>query len=181
MNPLDIIKNGIIDGDWQQVCNGFEKITGEWIAPPCSDSNEVELTPPEMISKIQNIVKYFDNTINLPQKTKKKITQKKTKKTTKKNDTERIMDETPSVTQVTESVVGKTVFITNEIDPTEVRANTIRAEKTKDRKVKLNRPTHKQYKVKCNECDKEFDSSRSDGKMGQKCQQCLNAKKGRMS
>lgn len=34
MTPLDFIRNGIATGNWEQVCKGFQMLTGEAVEPP---------------------------------------------------------------------------------------------------------------------------------------------------
>jgi hypothetical protein len=49
MSPIDVIKRGILNGDWQDVCAGYSSITGDSsLRPPASDVS--------LLSKLQKLV-----------------------------------------------------------------------------------------------------------------------------
>jgi len=45
MTPLTKIENGILSGDWQLVCDGFNKLTGKKLIPPAPPKQEVKFDP----------------------------------------------------------------------------------------------------------------------------------------
>lgn len=165
MSPIEEIADGIHAGDWQTVCQGYEKLTGEWISPPSMENDDIK----DALKQIKDIASSVLNgpiaeICDLPTKsTKRKPGRPKAnkKKVKKKID---VQEET-----------GKTRFITNDPDPEEIAKN-------KERAAKVNRVKRKPpviYDVECNECGKTFKSDRPDGEMGQKCRKCLMGKKER--
>ena len=40
MSPLDYIEAGIREGNWEKVCDGYEKLTGKAIPIPVVDANQ---------------------------------------------------------------------------------------------------------------------------------------------
>lgn len=188
MNPLELIETGIREGDWGEVCGGYEILTGKTLPIPVvvKAANNAE----DILQQISDII--FNSGIGVSLK-KTKPTKKKPgrpkgtgngkgvkKNITKDGDDETIKFETDKITKV-QKQIGKTQFITNDPDPQEVKKNKAKAEKSKINKIKLKRNTTKTYKVKCNECENKFDSDRPDGEMGQKCSKCLRDKKGKFS
>ncbi len=183
MNPLEYIEEGIHDGDWEQVCKGYELLTGIGVAPP--DNNMIVVKNAlkqisKIISTTSDILRYEQKETQEKKthktKTRKKKTRKKKTKIVNEEDTSLQLDVNNRT--VVQKETGEVQLITNVPDPKEVADNKIAAEKSRKNKNKLNRQTNTIYKVECNECEKPFDSDRPQGQMGQKCPSCLrNLKK----
>jgi len=196
MSPIEQIKDGIVKGDWNVVCDGYAGLTGERLTTPSSldrdalyqisaivsetlgccetttECRESEPTPATTTGKKTKQAK----------KTKKKTSKKKTKRQTVDKDGN---DASIQLDDAKKTVVSKATdgvrLITNEPDPDEIEKNRLKAEKAKKNKLQLGRTGAKTHKVKCNECGNQFDSHRPDGELGQKCNGCLSSKKGRRS
>lgn len=184
-SPIDYIEEGIRNGNWETVCEGFERLTGKALPMP----NQTNTS--EAMQKIYDIVtielrkKICEKVpvTNIETSKKGKKIRKKTKKDKKKKITSISKDGEDSsiILQDTNRTpgprnVGTVQHITNIPDPTEVARNKEKAAKTS--RVNLTkRPIAKKYKVKCNECQEKFDSDRPKGEMGQKCSKCLNNRK----
>jgi len=179
MSPLDYIKEGIVEGNWDTVCEGYEKLTGESLAPPA------ECDAQKAILRIKDIISATIGWEVAPEPSKPAT--KKRKKTTKRKSTKKDVSETDEddIVNLSEDkrtsvqpVVGTTQFITNEPDPDEVTVNLQKAKKARMKKRPKARAA-KTYNVECNECGCSFESNRPSGEMGQKCSECLSAKKSR--
>ena len=186
MSPIEYIAEGIRSGNWETVCEGYERLTGEAIplpsTPTTSDAEGV-------LRQIANIVvSALGESVDEPKKPekkkrgrpkgsgKKKATKKK-KKTGDETDPTIQLDEDKRTE--TSKETGGTQLITNEPDPEEVKRNKAKATKAQKNKVKLGRRAAAKHDVECNECGKTFESDRKGGEMGQKCRSCLSAKKSR--
>ena len=194
MSPIEYIAKGIREGNWEIVCEGYERLTGKALPIP-----KTVATIDEAENALRQIANIASSALNGPmgencdEKTKpanKKLGRPKVsvnKKKIKKKTTITQNGEDPSIQlddnnkTVTQKKVGETQLITNDPDPKEVKRNRVRAEKSKKNKLKLNRQPMKTHKVKCNECEKTFESNRPDGEMGQKCQDCLRNKKSKFA
>lgn len=197
-SPIDHIEEGILDGSWETVCEGFERLTGKSVPIPNQMSNNVV----ESMLKIHDIATTTlgldavaeicvkeaecseaiaeicqDKKEKSPKKKKKakKTRKKKTKSVSKEGEDSSLVlqdaDRTPGPRSV-----GTVQHITNVPDPEEVRKNKIKAAKT-GRANLAARPVAKKFKVKCNECPNRFNSDRPSGEMGQKCPKCLLGRK----
>lgn len=186
-SPIDHIEEGILDGNWETVCEGFEKLTGKKVPIPDQMSDNAV----ESMLKIHDIAATalgLDAVAEIcfeedEDPKKKKKTGKKTKKTRKKK-TKSVSKEGEDSSLVLQDTnrtpgprsVGTVQHITNVPNSDEVRRNKIRAAKT-GRANLATRPVAKKYKVKCNECEDKFESDRPSGEMGQKCSKCLSGRK----
>lgn len=180
MNPLDYIKEGILNGNWETVCEGYERLTDE--ALPIPKDNRVN----DILNLIIEIVNQEKcNTLSSNVSEKKKTGRPKgsgKKKVKNKNIVnENGEDSSLKLDQTQKTIIARETdgvrLITNDPDPEEIEQNKTKAAKTKHNKIK--RQPARTFKAKCNECDKEFDSNRKDGEMGQKCSTCMNNLKGR--
>jgi len=200
MSPLEYIEEGIKEGNWEKVCEGYERLTGTALPLPVERPGEVRQAH-EALQQIVAIASEIlpvgetvsQSTVVEPEKKKrgrpkgsgkKKVTQKK-KTTKKKQQTDGDDDPTLQLDDDNKTAVqkeaGGTRLITNEPDPDEVEKNKAKAERAKKNKVKLGRQAAQKYRVKCNECGETFESDRKGGVMGQKCPSCLREKKSRFS
>ncbi len=183
MSPLEYIKEGILNGKWETVCEGYERLTGETLKFPKNATESLKIKDALMdisaiASTVINLIERTEEgeqdplTIeqHLIEKTIKKTTKKKKRKKTVPNFSTEIKESDKTCVQ---KETGGTKFITNEPDPEEVRINKEKAKKTQRSKLNLKRKGHEKFKVKCNECEKTFDSDRPDGELGQKCNKCL--------
>ena len=194
MSPIEYIAKGICKGNWETVCEGYKRLTGKALPFP-----KTAATIDEAENALRQIANIASSALNGPmgencdEKTKpakKKLGRQNgcvNKKKITKNTTVPQNGEDPSIRlddnnkTVTQKKVGETQLITNDPDPKEVKRNKVRAERAKKNKLKLNRRPMKTHKVKCNECEKTFESNRADGEMGQKCQDCLRNKKNKFA
>jgi hypothetical protein len=193
MSPLEYIEEGIKEGDWEKVCEGYERLTGKSLSLPVERPDKVMLVQ-EALQRIVNIASDVLSTWTTEiqsvatelEPTKKKNrgrpkgSGKKKKQTTITEDGEdkslQLDDDQKTSTQ--KEACG-TRLITNNPDPDEIKANKAKAAKARNNKIKLNRSPTTTYRVECNECGTKFESNRPGGEMGQKCRKCLNDKKGR--
>ena len=191
-SPIDNIGEGILDGNWKTVCEGFEQLTGQCLPVPD------QMNYAEAMQKIYDITSRalgldviaeicveeaeVETTISKKKRGKgKKV--KKTKKTRKKKtptiskegEDSSIVLQTDSRTPGPRST-GTVQHITNIPDPEEVKRNRAKAAKTGRSNLAV-RPVSKKYKVECNECSTKFESDRPSGEMGQKCSKCLSGRK----
>ena len=198
MSPIEHIAEGIRQGNWETVCEGYERLTGKALPIPITvattDGAEDALRQiADIASSVLNgPTAEICNTVEKPAKKKpgcprgsgKKKAKKKTmeKKTTVNKDGE---DASIQIDEGKKTIVqketGGTQLITNDADPEEVERNRAKAAKANKNKVKLKRQAARKYQVKCNECGETFESDRKDGEMGQKCPGCLKEKKSRFS
>lgn len=182
MSPIELIEEGIHGGDWEQICKGYELLTGKGIASPCQDMTVVK----DAFKQISKIISTTLDDLKYEQKEipkKKTYCLKKRKKKVKKKITVTAEGEDNSLQldEKNKTVVQKetdgTRLITNDPIPEEVAYNKIAAKRARENKNKTKRQVAKTYQVKCNECEKSFDSDRQSGQIGQKCPQCLRSRK----
>jgi hypothetical protein len=187
MSPLDYIEDGIIQGRWDRVCEGYKLLTGKSLPTPKVNEFFETISVEDALSKIARIV---SNTSLQPaeetsSKKKKPGRPKGKKKKSSKSkpvsadgeDDSLQLAETGRTTEQKE--VGNVQLITNEPDPEEVARNKVKAAKSARNKQTLRRPVVKSYDVECSECQSTFKSDRPGGEMGQKCNKCLMDKKSR--
>ena len=62
MTPLTKIENGILSGDWQLVCDGFNKITGKSLSPPIVEPVKQVFNPDKASKK--ELYNYIKENIN---------------------------------------------------------------------------------------------------------------------
>jgi len=193
MSPLEYIEEGIKEGDWEKVCEGYERLTGTALPLPVERPGEVRKAH-EVLQQIVAIASEIlpegetvvQSTTVEPEPKKKKrgrpkgSGKKKKKKTTAEEDDPTLQLDDNKKTAV-QKETGGTRLITNEPDPDEVEKNKAKAEKAQRNKAQLGRKAARKYKVKCNECGEQFESDRQSGEMGQKCPSCLKEKKSRFS
>ena len=178
MSPIEYIKVGIVEGSWETFCQVYKRLTGDSLPIPRTMGTE---------SVLKQITDFIDGLQTVPKQTetkmgKKKVGRpKKSKKTTKNTVDEDGEDASLKLDDEQKNIVmrntGGVRLITNDPDPKEVEQNRIKAARTNRSKVIREAP--KTYDVECNECRQTFKSGRKEGKMGQKCPQCLNQLKGR--
>ncbi len=167
MSPIKQIADGIHKGDWQTVCAGYEKLTGETLPVPV-----ISETDRDVLQQIYDIVAiaveepgYVPcSTVKTP---KRKVGRRKASGK-KNNSTITANGEDPSIL-----LDNKTQFITNIPDPEEVKKNKAKAERANKNKIRIDRQPKITYKVECNECRKNFQSNIGGGEIGQKCEECL--------
>lgn len=163
MTPLELIKSGIENGDWKAICEAYRVLTGCTISPSGSSG----IIHPKL-AKIWAIMNEPDDDTN---------TSELTVATFSDN-----IDVTVEPTEQADELVtsDNSCLITNTPTQAEIEENKKLAAKSMQRKTATNRqskPTT--YEVKCSECNKTFLSPIRSGSIGQKCQDCLNDKKGR--
>lgn len=187
MSPIDYIKEGILEGNWETVCEGYERLTGEALTLPFPTTVTTPKDVENALRQISDIiVSVLDGPIveicNATTKTKKrKYSKKKVKKkaTVTKDGEDSSIQINDKDRTVVQRETGGIQFITNDPDPKEVEANKKKAERSRKNKMLLSRHTTRIYNVKCNECQESFNSNRPDGEMGQKCPKCLRNNKSR--
>lgn len=181
MSPIDYIKKGILEGNWETVCEGYERLTDVSLKLPIAESDNRAQKILDKITALlsENYItpKKSAKKVGRPKKNKKKTSKKKTTVTKDGEDSSLILDDSDKTGTQTETV--GTQLITNEPDPEEVEVNKLKAVKSSRHKLQLNRKKDTIYEVKCNECGKSFESTRPSGEMGQKCRKCLNGLKSR--
>lgn len=161
MSPIEWIAKGIHEGNWEDICRGYERLTGEGLPVPVGiiKNDDAE----DALRKISNIISSVP--IEPIRETEKPAKKK---------------PGSPKGSKKKKKVTNKQL-ITNDPDPEEVEKNKIKAEKANKNKAKLNRQVVKKHEVECNECSNTFKSDRPSGEMGQKCPDCLSGNKDRFS
>lgn len=158
MTPIETIKAGIIDGNWQRVCDGFKMLTGEDLKPPdTKDERNLLLQLRRQIDRMLGI----DINQDQPQ--------------TNHNDIDIDDIEPVSVSSNKDTLYGKMTLMTNpDIDPAEVELNQKKSVGSAKRKQQNKRKGNVIYKVACSICGQEFESShRLSSEIGQRCPKCL--------
>jgi len=180
MSPIEYIEAGILDGNWHTVCEGYERLTGKSLQ--CPDVSDAAA----MLDMIRAIVSTTSDEPCLSTSDEKPTTKKRGRPKGKKKKATVTSEGEDSSLQLDDShktIVQKETdgvrLITNEPDPEEVQRNKLKAKKANHNKLELKREVAKKHKVKCNECEKIFESIRPNGEMGQKCPRCLGDKKSR--
>lgn len=178
MSPIEYIAEGIKEGNWETVCEGYERLTGKSLPLPAVSLTTDDANS-DAIRRIADIVLGLG--IEEPTKKKKqrgrpKGSGKKVKKTSSEDDSIQLDNEKKTSVQKESDGVR---LITNDPDPEEVAKNKKRSIKAKKNKIKLNRQVARTFKVKCSECENSFESDRQSGEIGQKCPKCLSGKKSR--
>lgn len=183
MSPIEYIEEGIRNGNWETVCEGYERLTGKSLPLPNTPISTAKSE--NALRNISDIINSFYNDSLLTEvisDERKKISKKKPrgrpKKTNKKKSTVTSLQFDSSKKTIVQRETGGIQLITNEPDPEEVKSNTIKAAKTKTAKTAIKRISTKDYNAKCNECEETFKSNRPSGEIGQKCRKCLNNNKG---
>lgn len=191
MSPIDYIKEGITEGNWTTVCEGYERLTGQSLPIPFP-SITIEVAE-DALKKIADIVVATLDT-PIAETCEKKTQTKKSASSSKKKNNKKKVKRKATVTEDGEDASlklnqnditpvqresGGIHLITNEPDQAEIENNKIRAKKSSRNKLKLNRNKPDTYKVQCNECGQKFSSTRPSGEMGQKCKKCLDSLKSR--
>lgn len=195
MSPIEYIAEGIRTGNWDIVCEGYERLTGEALSTPSAESFIAKLTIRDAEDALRQVADILSNVLDVQQTPTTKPQKASNKKVGRPRGSKKQVAKKPitvnedgednslkldsSQKTVTQKQVGGTRLITNEPDLMETARNKILAEKARVNKDKVKRPQTKNYDVNCNECDGKFVSDRPGGKMGQKCGKCLREKKGR--
>lgn len=194
MSPIEYIKEGILKGNWEIICEGYERLTGESLPLPIDRPGEVRIIK-EALSQMIDIaslalgnqveamviptIKSAKRKPSRPKKHNNK-TSKKSMAVTKDGEDASLQlnenDRTP-----TQKEVGGIHLITNEPDPEEIDRNKAKAARSNRNKLQINRAVSETYEVECNECQTLFESTRPDGEMGQKCKRCLNGLRSRFA
>ncbi len=188
MSPIEYIKEGILEGNWETVCEGYERLTGEALRLPTKTKMTVDITCTlEEIVDLATQALYPET--EEPKKTSKKKVLKKTtarikkgKKTTVTKDgiDSSIQIGSGDITPISKKTDGGRL-ITNEPDADEIEKNKIKASRSKRNGVGIKRQVFKLSKIKCSECEKSFESNVVGGEFGQKCPTCLSDKKNMFS
>ncbi|MHC4453431.1 MAG: hypothetical protein ACYSWS_01885 [Planctomycetota bacterium] len=183
-SPIGDIEEGILNGNWETVCEGFERLTGQHLPVPGHAGDSEAMQKIHDIAStalgLDAIAEICDMSDESKKKKKKPGRRKGSGKTTVTKDGEDSslqLDESKKT--VVQKQTGEVQLITNEPIPEEVKKNKIRAKKSAKNKLQLKRNVATTYKVECNECGGKFDSDRKSGEMGQKCSKCLNKLKSR--
>lgn len=198
MSPIEYIAEGIRQGNWETVCEGYERLTGEALPIPTTvaTTNGAEEVLRQIVDLAASIVngpadKLSENIAEICEKIAKPAKRKpgrpkgsgkkkaKKKTTVTKDGEDASLQFDDSNKTVVQKTVGTIQLITNDPDPEEVAANKAKAAKAGKNKLNLNRQITKTYEVKCNECEQPFQSNRPKGEMGQKCSKCLSDLKSR--
>ncbi len=202
MNPLEYIEEGIREGNWETVCEGYERLTGKAIPLPAVGArqtvgiNAVFVKALQQIYDIVSVVIDEESGCDLnadvvpDEKPKKKKPgrprkSKKKKKIANEEDSSlklnletrtpgRNDDNKDIQAQVVQQKVDQIHLITNDPDPKEIEENKKKAEKANKNKVQLKRKPPETFGVECSECEQKFNSNRPQGDYGQKCKKCLN-------
>ena len=187
MSPIDYIEEGIRTGNWEKVCEGFERLTGQSLPMPIEKPGECRKTQDALRQIISIASEMLPTTEELlirraPKKKEKPARKSKKSAKKKKDDKEdnTLILEGQTNTPVTPQV-GDMQLITNDPDPDEVARNEERASRARKNKAKLGRGQTMEYDAKCNNCEETFKSKRPDGEIGQKCPSCLKSMKKRSS
>jgi len=193
-SPIDNIGEGILEGNWEIVCEGFERLTGQRLPIPGQTDDS------EAIQKIHNITSSalgldliaeicdeeaeVETTTSTKRRGKGKKAKKAKKASKKKKSTISKEGEDSSIvlqdrkrTPGPSKDAGTAQHITNTADPDEVARNKEKAARTNRANFEQRPVDSKKFKVECNECLNDFQSDRRTGKMGQKCPKCLNGRK----
>jgi len=193
-SPIDDIGEGIRDGNWETVCEGFERLTGECLPVPAHAGDS------EAMEKIHGIaatalgldaiaeiclgdVEVKSSTSRKRRgkgkkaKKAKKVSKKKKSTISKEGEDSSLVLQDSSRTPGPSKDAGTVQHITNTPDPEEVQRNKEKAARTNRANFDQRPMASEKFKVQCNECLKDFDSDRRTGKMGQKCPTCLNGRK----
>ncbi|RLC89024.1 MAG: hypothetical protein DRJ03_00240 [Chloroflexi bacterium] len=193
MSPIEYIAEGIRQGNWETVCEGYERLTGKALPLPTTMAttdgagDALRQIADIASSVLDGPTAEICDTAKKPVKKKpgrpkgggKK--KKKKKATVNKNGEDSSIQIDEDKRTIVQKETGGTQLITNDADPEEVERNKAKAAKANKNKVKLNRQAARKYKVKCNECGETFESDRKGGEMGQKCPGCLKEKKSRFA
>jgi len=196
MSPLEQIKEGLSQCDLEMIRKGYEQLTGESLLLP-------NLTTPNQLHAqcvLQEIADLARQVLHPETEEPKKVSKKKTsKKNAKKTIPKSRVKKTKKKTTVTKDGIDSSVqiadkdmtplahetdgvrHITNEPDIEEVAQNIKRSARSRPNKLRGVAQTTATYDVKCNECEKTFESDRPGGEMGQKCKKCLRSKKSMFS
>lgn len=171
MNPLEIIENGIVNGDWLMVCRGYEDLTGKVIK-----TKGISISPDQLIKQIEKLLNDYKKTTLNPEMLDFMDGVKECINAPGKNSSE----PPPPIPLATGfSTINKkgyygntTKTLTEDVPQEEINKNIEKASITKERKTKRSPP--KKYNVKCSQCEQNFESDRQESKdFGQKCSKCL--------
>lgn len=181
MSPIEYIAEGIRQGNWKTVCEGYKRLTGNALPIPVVTLTTNDAWKEEALTQIMNIIasipKSSKKKPGRPKNNNKKRIKKKKIIVPDREDTSlQLNDNNKTIIQ---RETNGTRLITNNPDPEEIKKNKIKAKRAGRNKLKLNRQTAETYKVKCNECEEFFQSNRPKGEIGQKCPKCLNDLRGR--
>jgi len=194
MSPIEYIKEGIREGNWETVCEGYERLTGEALQLPgtTTASNDAECALRQIADIVLGLPKIKSTTTSVekppklekkksgkPKGSKNSKTKKKSIVTTDGEDTSILLNDSDRTTVQRQE--GGVRLITNDPDPKEVERNKKRALKARSNKLKLDRPVARKYEAICNECEGTFEADRPSGEMGQKCPKCLGGQKSRFN
>lgn len=176
MNPLETIENGIAEGNWVRVCQGYEDLTGKVIK-----SKGISNSSDQLIKQIEDLLNDYkkniildpeksENRMNIKSSDLNKIAKSKEPIVFDKHKTPPIVD--TNIIKKSGYYGNETKPLTEDVSPEEINKNKEKAAITKERKTKRNPP--KKYNVKCSQCEQNFESDRQESKdFGQKCSKCL--------
>lgn len=200
MSPIQLLRDGIINGDWGMVCAAYNGLTGETLERPSDDNGRA-------VSALREIIKMASaglgdcgtpspsSTLILPGQTNpapvllpsvlsvRSVTSaappdgKDDPDFIMKTDIDGPGPEEPTVEQQGEpNVYGVPVTVITQdgasIKPGEVQRNERKAAAAAARKE--NRPAPTTWKAVCSVCEREFDSLRKPSTdIGQRCPKCI--------
>lgn len=172
MNPLEIIENGITNGDWEMVCRGYEDLTGKVIK-----TKGISVSSDQLIKQIEKLINNYKNIscTNPTPIVEPIINISKRGGPEPKN----FRPNTSPLPLVDEPLLVKkgyygntTKLLTEDVLSEEINENIEKAAITNERKTK--RSPVKKYNIKCSQCEQTFESDRQESKdFGQKCPRCL--------
>jgi len=185
MNPLLLIKEGIKDMDWEKVVRGHNAITGDTMAVPIPNDEDITLPGIRMVIAdelkkrevviVPSVLSVSDETLT----DQLEVTPESGANKDGMIDTKNGEFTGQLITQKSD-VVGyygnKVRHITGEADQAMVEHNKAKAARTK--MTKITRPPPRKFLVKCNQCQQEFESDRKADEIGEKCPKCLNDMRG---
>ncbi len=158
MNPLEQIKGGILENNWQYICDGYEAMTGEKLPVPPQESLTVDNLKQTIINVLKNdplMLAQLPDPIEVATAAVQ-------------------MTETKGLTISAEKVGhygNKTVLVADTPTKEEIEEGRKLAENRKGPKIR--RQPYTLHNVKCSSCDKVFKSPIKDSNFGQKCKACL--------
>lgn len=165
MNPIETLKDGIVNASWEKVCEAYQTLTGEKISIECRDVVLIDYVV------IEKCVRELTEILEKKDWVSENIDLK---------PTAAIEDEITNV-EKSAKVNKKTVHGFNTVVIDEARPS--------DEQIELNKlfrdkyhPKHSRrhaslYNVVCSLCDRKFKSSdRPRGDIGQQCSECLSQK-----
>ena len=188
-SPLQVLKDGIINGNWDTVCAGYKQLTGEPIDPPAVKPLENSAILNQVLDLLQNptVKREAKSAPVVNQKqTQKKVSKKTSKKVGKvvkvAKSTKKIIDEdnvfdSDQPLGISTSERGPVNAKKRKMNfPTEVLYNPLEEQDNAEKKVKkIKRHSYKALMRACSECKSQFDFNKAYpvGKLDGQTKSCL--------